>query len=185
MPQYTKCKSCGASDAVDLLDAEAKCKYCGTVLYARPFAQFNPLSRYGTSAIGNATRAYLVNGMLLLLACSLLATYFDRGGWFRSDLAITIWTAIIPLLTLVWAFNLHPSRRTPMIFVLAMLMNALPFIVAVAIKFPNKIKSDDLWGISALFASCSLVGLIFGVLANNFRKELSGFASWFKGGKAN
>jgi hypothetical protein len=183
MPQLAKCHSCGASDAVDLLDTEARCKYCATVLYARPFAQFNPFSRYGTSATGNVTRSYIVNGIFILLACSLLATYFDRGGWFRSDLAITIWTVIVPLLTLVWAFNLHPSRRTPLVFTLILLANALPFIVAVAIKFPNKLNSDDLWGISGLFASCSAAGFIFGALANNFRKELSGLLKWFAGKK--
>jgi hypothetical protein len=183
MPQLTKCHSYGASDAVDLLDTEARCKYCATVLYARPFAQFNPLSRYGTSATGNASRAYIVNGMLLLLACSLLAVYFDKGGWFRSDLAISIWSVVVPLLTLVWAFNLHPTRRTPLVFTLVLLANVLPFIVAVAIKFPNKISSDDLWGISGMFAACSAAGFILGALANNFRKELSNLLEWFTGKK--
>lgn len=181
MSRLTKCKSCGASDAVDLLDAEARCKYCGTVLYVRPFAQFNPLSRYGTSATGNASKSYLVNGILFFLVCSLVAVYFDRPGWFRSDFAITIWMAVVPFFTLLWTFNLHPVRRTPMNFTIVLLANALPFLIAVIIKEPRKISSDDLWGIAGLFAGCSAAGFILGALGNNFRKELAGMLVWFKG----
>jgi hypothetical protein len=181
MPALTSCRSCGATDAVNLEDAVATCKYCSSVLYDRPLAQMNPFARSGTSATGNNTKSYLVNGILLFTAISLFALYLDSPRWFRSDFAITLWAAIIPFFTLLWTFNLHPQRRIPVVIALVILANALPFLVGVIIKEPRKLWSDDLWGITALFAGCSLVAFLIGAVLNNYRPQLAKLTGWFAG----
>ncbi len=162
------CRTCGATDAAQLSATAAHCKYCGVVLYQRPLAPFNPFSRIG--AVGNNTKSYVVSGIALMAGLSLLAAYLDGPRWFSSDFAIALWSAIIPLLTLAWAFNLHPQRRTVPVIIAVIDANVLPFLIATAIRVPRALNSDDLWGIAGLFAACSAAGFVIGAIVNNFRK---------------
>lgn len=168
MSTPVSCLSCGATDAAELSAAAAHCKYCGVILYERPLAPFNPFARSG--AVGNNTRSYVISGIALMAGLSLLAAYLDGPRWFSSDFAIALWSAIIPLITLAWAFNLHPQRRTVPVFIAVIDANVLPFLIATAIRDAHALNSDDLWGMAGLFAACSAAGFVIGAIINNFRK---------------
>lgn len=168
MIEKGKCKSCGAAGALEYSETEARCTYCGNVFYYTPWNKLNPFVK--KEGAGSKSKAYIAVGIFFLLDCSIFAAYLDRPGWFRSDLAITLWAAIIPFITLLWAANLHPEKRTISLFILAVLANAVPFLTAVLIKHAARISSDDLWGITGMFAACSAVGFIIGAIINNFRK---------------
>lgn len=181
MSEPIKCHSCGADNAAEMLDNEARCKYCGILLFERPFAQLNVFARTGTSATGNNTWSYVRNGIAFMVISSAFAAYLDFPDWFRSMWAMTIWFAIVPLFTLVWTFNLHPQKRIPMVILAILLANAIPYLVGLAISTPRRFFSDDAWGTAALFAGLSLLGFIMGALLNNFRKQLGKLIPWMKG----
>lgn len=168
MIEKGKCKTCGASEALEYTESEARCTYCGSAFYYTPWNKLNPFVK--KQGAGSNSKAYVSAGISVILFSSLFAAYLDSPGWFRSDFAIALWSAIIPFFTLLWAFNLHPERRTKLVFALAVLCNALPFLLAVIIKRATRLTQDDLWGITALFAACSVVAFAIGAIINNFRK---------------
>lgn len=175
------CKSCGANDAAVNTGGSITCKYCGGLIQAGWFDEWNPFEKNPTVAYGINTRAFVVSGLTLFTSLSVLAVLFDIPRWFSSDFAIAVWSVINPLCVLVWAFMLHPARRNPAVITLVILSNFLPMLVEVILFSPRFLSKDDFWGISGLFAACMAVAYIIGAILNNLRKNFPLIQNWFLG----
>lgn len=177
------CISCGANDAAVHTDGKITCKYCGGLIEAGWFDEWNPFTTKPRVAYGINTRSFVVSGLTLFTSLSVLAVLFDQPRWFSSDFAIALWGVIIPLSVLVWTWMLHPERRTPVVIVLVILSGILPMLIEVLIYSPKSLSKDDFWGISAMFAGCTLAGFIIGAILNNLRKNSDHMLNWFLGKK--
>lgn len=175
------CKSCGANDAAVNSGGSITCKYCGGLIEAGWFDEWNPFAKKTTVAYGINTRAFVVSGLTLFTALSVVAVLFDIPRWFSSDFAIAIWSVINPLCVLVWAFMLHPARRSPALITLVILVNFLPMLVEVLLFSPRFLSKDDFWGLSGLFAGCMVAGYLIGAILNNLRKNFPVIRDLFLG----
>ncbi len=168
MKKFVRCSSCGASAEIDKFNTESRCAYCKALLHYQAPWDLGLFSR--KAGVGKNTASWVNSGILLCTALSFFCVYLDSPGWFRSDLAIGIWSAGIPLLTLYWTYDTHPSRRSLKAFALFTLANALPWMIGIGIKVSNKLFSDDCWGIALMYGSASAVCYLLGAFVNNFRK---------------
>lgn len=175
------CKSCGANDAAVNAGGSITCKYCGGLIEAGWFDEWNPFARNTTVAYGINTKKFVVSGITLFTTLSLIAMILDLPGWFRSDFAIAIWSVINPLCVLIWAFMLHPARRSPAVITFVILANCLPMVVEVVLFAPRFLSKDDFWGMTGLFAVCVVVAYLIGAILNNLRKNFPLIQNWFLG----
>lgn len=176
-----QCKSCGANDAAVNTGGSITCRYCGGLIEAGWFDEWNPFEKNPTVAYGINTRAFVVSGLTLFTMLSVIAVLFDVPRWFSSDFAIAIWSVINPLAVLIWAFMLHPARRIPALIFLVVISGWLPMLAEVLIVDPRSLGKDDFWGISGLFAGCMLAAYLVGAVLNNLRKNFPIIQNWLLG----
>ncbi|TND08797.1 MAG: hypothetical protein FD123_2013 [Bacteroidetes bacterium] len=173
------CASCGGNETATDQEGKTVCKYCGGIVH--PGIPWSPFTRTVRQAKGYDSWSFVYLGLVVFTAASLYANAIDQPGWFRSDFAIAIWSVIIPVLALCWMFMLHPKKRLPVVLLVAVLANTLPFVIGAILEKPGLISKDDLWGIAAMFAGTTLAGIAIGGILNNLRSNSSSMRKWFFG----